>query len=288
MSSIGELPPRGCSALRSMAGKLKMGSRSVLAGDPRQSFAKLAEDLAKVRAFCPCHLLPRNLLGDIKKKAKRRDRHSALSTEKFLHPRREATPTPALHGGAAMFSATTSSASSVIVPSVGGITKTSTALSTEEWSKLEESAERIQKSIAGSLKTILNEVQDAIGNTSANSQGTSGDGSAVAEAGADEANRCESPRRASQTIRSRWPGCARAIRLFRHEYASLLRSADCADSHAHVHAGRARRGAARRRCRLFGRWRGSAKPRTRSSLHACGRARPLTSAQKYSASARRY
>jgi hypothetical protein len=88
-----------------------------------------------------------------------------------------------------MFPGSTGSASSVIVSSVGGITKTSTALSTEEWSKLEESAERIQKSIAGSLKTILNEVQDAIGNTNTSPQGASGEGSAAAEAGADEANR---------------------------------------------------------------------------------------------------
>eukprot|EP00277_Geminigera_cryophila_P046727 CAMPEP_0173064294 /NCGR_PEP_ID=MMETSP1102-20130122/4912_1 /TAXON_ID=49646 /ORGANISM="Geminigera sp., Strain Caron Lab Isolate" /LENGTH=54 /DNA_ID=CAMNT_0013931297 /DNA_START=113 /DNA_END=274 /DNA_ORIENTATION=+ len=43
--------------------------------------------------------------------------------------------------------------------------KTKTALSTEEWDKIEESAERIQKSIVGSLKNILNEVQDALGNS---------------------------------------------------------------------------------------------------------------------------
>ena len=86
------------------------------------------------------------------------------------------------------------SASSTIVQSVGGITQRSTALSTEEWDKLEESAERIQKSIVGSLKTILNEVHDAIGNTNTSPHGTdgaTGEGSAATEAGVDEANRCE-------------------------------------------------------------------------------------------------
>ena len=83
-------------------------------------------------------------------------------------------------------------ASSTIVQSVGGITQRSSALSTEEWDKLEESAERIQKSIVGSLKTILNEVQDAIGNSNTSPHGTdspSGEGSAAAEV-VDEANRC--------------------------------------------------------------------------------------------------
>lgn len=44
--------------------------------------------------------------------------------------------------------------------------------------KLEESAERIQKSIVGSLKTILNEVQDALGNPSKSPLGACGGGGA--------------------------------------------------------------------------------------------------------------
>ena len=61
-----------------------------------------------------------------------------------------------------MFSPTKKAgATKSIVDSVAHITK-STALSTEEWDKLEESAERIQKTIVGSLKTVLSEVQDAL------------------------------------------------------------------------------------------------------------------------------
>ena len=66
--------------------------------------------------------------------------------------------------------------------SASGITKAS-ALSAQEWDKLEESAERIQKSIVGSLKTVLHEVQDALGNSSHSSLGVGG-GGISADAGA--------------------------------------------------------------------------------------------------------
>ena len=105
-----------------------------------------------------------------------------------------------------MFTSKTAAASS-LVQSVGGITKTSTALSSEDWDKLEESAERIQKSIVGSLKNILNEVNDVLGNGSSSPLGANGSSSSSItaggeETGVDEANREGASKGGEETARA--------------------------------------------------------------------------------------
>ena len=134
-----------------------------------------------------------------------------------------------------MFSAKPGGSTRSLVQSVSGITKTSAALSTEEWDKLEESAERIQKSIVGSLKTILHEVQDVLGNPNQGPLAKSGDGVPIGEGGnaIDEANREGASRGGQETIKA-FRALAQQRKADYEDFIACMRQSSAFDLRAKV------------------------------------------------------
>jgi hypothetical protein len=122
-----------------------------------------------------------------------------------------------------------------LVQSVGGgLHKTSAALSPEDWDKLEESAERIQKSIVGSLKTILHEVQDVLGNPSLASAGGGGvtiGGGARSEE--DEAQRDRASRGGEDTVQA-FRALAQQRKADYEDFIACMRQSSAFDLRAKV------------------------------------------------------